>query len=358
MRARRGAALALSLAVAASASAQTPAPGRYAAGRPRPKPEPAEFQPKLDPRLQPYKPVATGVSGRLKGMASDILPGVARLWIDGFRKQHPNVTIDVGPPYGGRTGAVELVQGGVDFALVSRELVPTDIAEFEKKFGYPPLSVPISGGSYRHFGFLDAIGVIVSRDNPLEKISYRQLDGIFSSTRHRGGEPIRKWGQLGLTGEWADRDIHAYAVKPWNGFEEFFRQQVLSTPKARGEWRGDLTFDELIFPMTTLVARDEAGISYTGFAYLMTGVKLVAVAEDERGPISSGSFADVAGWRYPLARVFYINVNRAAGKPLDPRLAEFIRFILSREGQQAVLDDGLFLPLSAELADKSRRQIE
>jgi phosphate transport system substrate-binding protein len=351
-------AAALALALAAAASAQTPAPGRYAAGRPRPRPEPPEFQPKLDGRLQPYKPVAAGLSGRMKGMASDILPAVAKLWIDGFRKHHPNVTIDVGPPYGGRIGAVELVQGGIDFALVSRELVPTDVSEFEKKFGYPPTSVAISGGSYRHFGFLDAIGVIVSRDNPLEKISFRQLDGIFSSTRHRGGTPIRKWGQLGLGGEWADRDIHAYAVKPWNGFEEFFRQRVLSTPNARGEWRDYLTFDELIFPMTTLVARDETGISYTGFAYLMTGVKVVAVAEDERGPYSSGSFADVASWRYPLARVFYINVNKAPGKPLDPKLAEFIRFILSRDGQQAVLDDGLFIPLSAELAEKSRRQIE
>jgi phosphate transport system substrate-binding protein len=358
MTARRAAALVLSLAVAASTRAQTPAPGRYAAGRPRPQAEAPDHQPKLDPRLQPYRPLATGLSGHLKGMASDILPGVARLWIDGYRKRHPGVAIDCGPPYGGRTGAAELVQGSVDFALVSRELVPTDIAEFEKKFGYPPLSVPISGGSYRHFGFLDAIGVIVSRDNPLEKVTYAQLDGIFSSTRHRGSEPIRKWGQLGLTGEWAERDIHACAVKPWNGFEEFFRQRVLSTAKGRGEWRGDLTFDELIFPMTTHVSRDDAGISYTGFAYLMTGVKVVAVAEDERGPYSSGSFADVAGWRYPLARVFYINVNRAPGKPLDPRLSEFIRFILSRDGQQLVLDDGLFIPLSAELADRSRRQIE
>jgi phosphate transport system substrate-binding protein len=348
----------LAAAVSAWAQAPSPGPGPYASGRPRPRPEPPELQPKLDPGLQPYRPAATNLSGSLKGMASDILPGIAKLWIDGFRKHHPGVVIECGPPYGGRIGAAELIQGGVDFALVSRELVPTDISQFEAKFGYPPLTIAVSGGSYRHFGFLDAMGVIVSRDNPLERITFSQVDAIFSSTRHRGQPPIRKWGELGLTGDWADKEIHAYGVKPWNGFEEFVRQRVLSVPGKRGEWRSDLTFDELIFPMTTHVARDASGISYTGFAFLMTGVKVVAIAEDERGPYSSGSFADVASWRYPLARVFYIAVNRRPGRPLDPRLAEFVRFILSRDGQQLVREDALYIPLSAALAETSRRQLD
>lgn len=291
-------------------------------------------------------------------MASDILPGISKLWIDGFRKYHPQVTIQVGPPYGGRTGAAELVEGGIDFAFVSRELIPTDIEQFQKKFSYPPLSVPVSGGAFRHFGFLDAMGVIVSRDNPLQRITFAQFDAIFSSTRHRGHAPIRKWGELGLTGEWVAKDIHPYGVKPWNGFEEFIRQRILSVPGKRGEWREDMTFDDLVFPMTTQVSRDDQGISYTGFAYLMGGARLVPISESDSGPFSNNTFVEVANWKHPLSRMFYINVNRKPGAPMSPVLAEFIRFILSKDGQQLIVKDALFLPLSADLSLKSRKLIE
>ncbi|MDD3180593.1 MAG: substrate-binding domain-containing protein [Opitutaceae bacterium] len=346
----------------ATANARPPAPKPPTAadaafwrqnGRTLPTPE--VLQPTIDPALPAYVPRKDiELSGSFKGACSDVLPGVAKRWIAAFQKYYPKVQIEVPPPYSGRYGAGELVKGDRDFALVSRELIPTDVEGFTKKFGYPPLSVPIMGGSYRHFGFLDAIGVFVNKDNPIDKISFAQLDAILSTTRHRGLAPITKWGQLGLTGEWADKPIHVWAIKPWNGFEEFVRQRVLMPGSQRGEWREDLNFTPTVFPVSPAVAKDPYAIGYAGIAYVGEDVKLIALQKDPGGPFVPPSYEEVALANYPLSRLVFLNVNKAPGKPLNPALEEFIRFILSKEGQQCVLDQQLYIPLRAEQAKTSR----
>jgi len=320
----------------------------------RPLPDPELLQPTVDPALPAFQPrESAALAGALRGAASDVLAKLAQRWIAGFKKFYPNVSVTVPPPYSGKVGARELVSGKVDFALVSRELVPSDVTEFKAKFGYGPLSVPISGGSYRHFGFLDAVVFFVNQDNPLSRISLTQLDSILSTTRYRGGEPIRTWGQLGLTGEWADQPIHVWAVKPWNGFEEFVRERVLSPGASRGEWRDDLNFGATVFPIAPAVAKDRYAIGYAGLAYTNDGVKLLALAPDDGGPAVPPSYEAVARAEYPLSRVVYCNVNRAPGQPLDPVLRELLRFIVSREGQEVVHAQAVFLPLRGAQAARS-----
>jgi len=325
----------------------------------RAEPAPEILQPMLDPALPTYRPRKDiTISGTFKGACSDVLPRLVKLWIDGYRKYYPNVAIEVGPPYAGSLGAKELVKGNLDFVFVSRELKPDDITDFKEKFGYDPLSVPICGGSYRHFGFLDAIGFFVNKDNPLEQISFDQLDGILSSTHHRGGAAVTKWGQLGLSGEWADKPIHVYGIKPWNGFEEFVRQRVLSTNGHRGEWRDDINFDKVVFPIAGRVEADRYGIGYSGIAYIDAAVKVLPLAEHKGDAFQAPSYENVARASYPLSRVLYLNTNKASGKPLNPAIEEFLRFILSREGQQIVLDEALFLPLRAHQVDASRALLD
>ena len=322
-------------------------------------PELELLQPTLDPALPVYKPRRDiKLAGTFKGAASDVLPGLANAWFAAFKKLYPNVNISVAPPYAGSLGAKELVKQNIDFVFVSRELKPDDIVDFKAKFGYAPTSVPISGGSYRHFGFLDAVGFFVSRDNPLDKISFAQLDAIFSSTHHRGGKPITTWGQLGLTGEWADKPIHAYCIKPWNGFEEFVRQRVLSADGRRGEWSDTVHYDKLVFPMAKHAAEDRYAIGYTGVAYVDAPVKMLALGESESGPFLAPSYENVARATYPLSRLIFFNVNKAPGKALDPALTEFLRFVLSREGQQIVREQGLYLPLRANQAVQARALLE
>ena len=137
---------------------QTEADAEYGRKFGRKLPSPEVLQPRLDASLEPFQPHGTTLSGHFKAAASDVLPALVTAWVAKFHKYHPNVQLDLEPPFAGSLGAKELVQGKLDVVFVSRELKPDDITEFEAKYRYPPLSVPISGGSYRHFGFLDAIG--------------------------------------------------------------------------------------------------------------------------------------------------------------------------------------------------------
>jgi phosphate transport system substrate-binding protein len=328
-----------------------------ASGRKLPTPE--ILQPTLDASLQPYQPRAgRKLTGKFKAAASDVLPGLARMWIAAFHKYYPGIEVEVSPPYAGSLGAQELVKGNLDLVFVSRELRPDDITGFRARFNYDPLSVPICGGTYRHFGFLDAIGFFVHKDNPIEKLTFQQLDGLLSATRHRGAAALTKWGDLGLTGEWAEKPIHVYGVQPWNGFEEFVRQRVLSIPGKRGEWRDGIQFEKVVFPLAGRVATDRYGIGYAGLAYVDAAVKLLALAPENGGDAYAPTYENVAAATYPLSRLVFLNLNRAPGKPLNPALQEFLRFILSREGQRIVLNQAVYLPLRESQAAQSRARLE
>lgn len=333
---------------------QTDAEKKIGMDRGRPLPPPELLQPTLDPQLPSYVPSRVHLRGHFKGAASDVMAELARRWAAAFRKYQPSVVIDLPAPYAGSLGAKELVKQNLDFVFVSRELKPDDITDFQAKFGYPPLSVPISGGSYRVFGALDAVGFIVNRDNPIDQLSFDQLDALLSTTRYRGGTAIRKWGDLGLTGEWADKPIHVYAIKPWNGFEEFIRQRVLSVPGKRGEWRTDLNFADVVFPIAKAVAKDRYAIGYTGLAYLDAPVKVIALQGGMDAAAVPATYEAVAAATYPLSRLTYFNLNKKPGARLDPAIEEFLRFVLSRQGQAIVLDQGTYMPLRGTQAQAAR----
>jgi len=332
---------------------QTPEQAKSGQERGRDLPPPEILQPTLDPALPAYRP-RSGITGTFKGAASDVLVVLANELFEKFRQYQPGVTLSISPPYAGSLGAKELVKGDLDFVFVSRELKPDDITDFEKKYGYAPLSVPIHGGSYRHFGALDAVGFFVNKENPVDKLTFEQLDAIFSSTHHRGGKPVRTWGDVGATGEWAEKPIHAYGIKPWNGFEEFVRQRVLSAPGKRGEWRDDVSFEKLVFPMAKHAAEDKYAIGYSGVAYIDAPVKMIAVSEGPGRPFVSPMYEYDASAAYPLSRLVFFNTNKAPGKPLAPAIEEFLRFVLSREGQQVVLDHARYIPLREFQAAESR----
>ena len=322
-------------------------------------PPPEVLQPLLDAKLSAYQPRRdVQLSGSFRGGASDVLTVLAQKWIDKFRTYHPNVSLTISPPYAGSLGADELVKENLDFVFVSRELRPDDIKHFSAKFGYDPLSVPISGGSYRHFGALDAVAFFVNKDNPIEQITFEQLDAMYSTTRLRGGKPVATWGDLGLGGEWADKPVKLYGIKPWNGFEEFVRQRVLSTGGKRGEWRDDVAYEKLVFPMAGRIAADRYGIGYSGLAYIDAGVKMIPLVERAGDMPQSPTYENVALATYPLSRLIYFNTNKAPGKPMNPAVEEFLRFVLSRDGQQVVLDHARYVPLRASQVAGARMMLE
>lgn len=321
-------------------------------------PAPELLQPGVDAALPAYSPRHKALRGTLRGASSDVLVDLVGRWTARFRQFHPDAQISIAPPYAGSLGTKELIAQSADFVFVSRELKPEDISEFHERFGYAPTSVAICGGSYRHYGFLDAIGFFVHPDNPLDKLDFEQIDAIYSSTRLHGHEPITRWGQLGLRGEWADKPIHAYGIAPWNGFEEFVRQRVLNHAGKRGEWRDGLGLEKVVFPLAGKVADDRYALGYSGLAYIDAPVKMLPLRAAGSTDYVPPSYEAVAMARYPLSRLVYFNFNRKPGAAVDPLYDEFLRFILSREGQQVVREQGVFLPLRAAQADASRRELD
>jgi phosphate transport system substrate-binding protein len=344
---------------------QTPADveRNRAEGRALPAREP--LRPSLDSGLRSFRPAygKTKLQGDVKCASSDVLPGLARGWAAKLKQYYPKVNVTVSPPYAGSLGAIELIKGNLDCVFVSRELKPMDVSEFRDAFGYAPFSVPISGGSYRHFGFLDSVGFAVNKDNPIEKLSFDQLDRILSTTNHRGGKPIRTWGDLGLTGDWADEPIHIVGIQPWNGFEEFVRQRVMDANGKRGEWRGefspddDVTFHKTVFDVAGDVARDKYALGFTGMAYVDEPVKMIGLSDHDGEPSFAPSYENVAAATYPLSRLIYLNSNNDPAKPANPVLSELTRLILSRQGQQVVHDQGVYLPLRSQQVAQSRAML-
>lgn len=310
----------------------------------RPLPPPELLQPSLDPALTNFAPRhGADFHGSLRLMCSDVLPGLVRAWVRSFTRRYPGVHVTFGPPFEGSDAAKALVAGNIDIAFVSRELKPTDVTSFQTKYAYPPTSVPVSGGSWRQYGFLDAVAIIVNPANPLQQLSLEQLDAVFSSSHLRGDRPAVTWGQLGATGQWASRPVHVYAIKPWNGFEEFVRQRVLNANGQRGEWRSGIHLDPTVFPLAQHVAADPDGIGFTGLAFVDAPVKVLAVGDGANAV--APSYTEVALAQYPLSRLIYANVNRRPGKALPPVVQEFLHFILSRQGQEAVRQEGMYMPL-------------
>ncbi|MFE9884411.1 PstS family phosphate ABC transporter substrate-binding protein [Streptomyces scopuliridis] len=336
---------------------QTPEQDAYNKANGRPLPAPELLQPALDPALGTYRPKPTNsLRGDYQCGASDVLADLSKKWIKEFEQQYPKVHISVNPPYAGSLGALELIKGNLDCVFVSRELKPSDIDGFHDAFGYDPLSIPISGGSYRHYGFLDSVGFIVNKDNPIDKLSLDQLDAALSTTRNRGGEAATTWGDLGATGEWADKPIHIVGLQPWNGFEEFVRQRVLNHNGERGEWRPGaavgstpadpaVRWEKTVFNIAKDVAEDPYAIGYTGVAYVDQAVKVISLSDHAGDPAYAPTYENVASAAYPLSRLTYFNVNKRPGKQLDPVMEELIRFILSKRGQSVVGGQQVFLPL-------------
>jgi phosphate transport system substrate-binding protein len=352
-----------------SVTPQTPTQDAYNQQHGRPLPTPELLQPTLDPTLVDYqaKP-KNSLRGNYKCAASDVLADLSKKWIAAFEKRYPKVHISVDPPYAGSLGALELIKGNLDCVFVSRELKPTDVQGFRAAFGYDPTSIPISGGSYRQFGFLDSVGFVVNKNNPIDKLTFDQLDSILSTTRNRGGPPLTTWGQLGVTGPLADKPIHIVGLQPWNGFEEFVRERVLNYAGNRGEWRPgaadgttpadpNVHWEKTVFNIAKDVANDPYAIGYTGMAYVDQPVKVIALSNHAGDPVYAPTYDNVAAATYPLSRVTYLNMNKQPGKPLNPVLEELTRFILSERGQTIVSNQRIYMPLRGTQETASLNQL-
>ena len=297
----------------------------------------------VDPKVQPYN-VVGGISGNLSSVGSDTLNNLMTFWSEKFAKFYPNVKVQV-EGKGSSTAPPALISGTAQLGPMSRTMKNTEIDEFEKKFGYKPTEIRTS---------YDALAVYVHRDNPLDKLTLQQVDAAFSKTRKRGApKDASTWGDLGLTGEWAARPISLYGRNSASGTYGFFKEHVLKN----GDYKDTVKEQPGSASVVQGVTSDRYGMGYSGIGYKTSGVKALGLAEKDGGTFSSGSYDDVVSGKYPLARYLYIYVNRAPGKPLDPLVHQFLKLVLSREGQEVVVKDG-YLPLTVAIVSEERGKIE
>ena len=317
--------------------------------------------------LPEYKPVRHA-SGAIRiwghGAAGhDFIETLVRKWEAGFQKYQPDVTFD-NRLYGTASAIGALYSGAGDLALLGREIWPSEIAAFREVFHYDPTEIEILTGSFdiRNKDF--ALTVFVHKDNPLTKLSFRQLDAIFGAEHRRGAANIRSWRQLDLLdGQWPSQSIHAYGFGISRGFGYYMEQTVF---RGSAKWNVDMReFSDEKQPDGTLLdagrqitdalAIDPYGIAYASMLYANPRVKALALSVTDSGPYVAPSVETVRNRSYPLARVIPMFLNREPGKPADLKLFEFLSYILSREGQQVVVEDGGYLPLTPWIA---RRQMD
>lgn len=317
----------------------------------------------------PYEPEGT-VAGRVRiwghgayDRKRDFIGALVRAWERGFNRFQPAVRFD-NHLIGTAAAIGALYTGRGDLALMGREIWPPEIAAFKEVLGYPPTGVEVVTGSLDVRNRDYALVVFVHRGNPIKGLTLAQLRSIFAVPEEPAAPVARTWGDLGLTGPWRERPIHLYGLPISRGFARFFEQRVFGGQQF---WRPSLReFADLKGSkggatdggqrMLDAMASDRDGIGYAGLLYHNAAVRPVALAERTGTPYIEPTRASVMDHSYPLTRIVTLFLNRPPGKPVDPKVREFLRYVLSRQGQEAVLRyGGGYLPI---LAPCAARQLE
>lgn len=292
---------------------------------------------KLDPKLPTYKPTS-GVSGNLSSVGSDTLANLMTLWAEEFKRVYPNVNIQI-QAAGSSTAPPALTEGTSNLGPMSRKMKSKELQKFEDKYGYKPTAFRVA---------LDALAVFVNKDNPIKGLTIPQVDAIFSSTRKCGyPEDITRWGQLGLTGAWVNRKIQLYGRNSVSGTYGYFKKHAL----CKGDYKPTVNEQPGSASVVQSVSASLNGIGYSGIGYVTTGVRAVPLAKKPGQPFVAATPEQALRGKYPLARFLYIYVNKAPNKPLPPLEREFIKLVLSRQGQKVVVKDG-YIPLPAKVIKK------
>ena len=297
---------------------------------------------KVDAGIASYQK-ASGVSGNLSSIGSDSMNNLMTLWAETFRKYYPNVKVQV-EGKGSSTAPPALIAGTAQFGPMSRTMRSTEIDQFDQKHGYKPTEIRTS---------YDALSVFVHKDNPIKQLSLPEVEAIFGKSRRRGYKAnVTTWGQLGLTGEWANKPIGLYGRNSASGTYGFFKEHVLKN----GDYKDTVKEQPGSASVVQGITEDRYAIGYSGTGYRTSGVRAVPLAENPNGPYFEGTYEEVTSSKYPLSRFLYLYVNKAPGKPLDPLPLEFLKLVLSKEGQEVVVKDG-YMPLTAAIVKEELAKV-
>ncbi|MBE8181917.1 MAG: phosphate ABC transporter substrate-binding protein PstS family protein [Candidatus Portiera sp.] len=290
--------------------------------------------------LAEYKKIP-GISGKISSVGSDTLANLMTLWAEEFKKIYPSSSVQI-QAAGSSTAPPALIAGSSSFGPMSRQMKETEIAAFEKKFGYKPTGFPVA---------IDALAIFVHKDNPIKGMTMSQVDAIFSSTLKCSDQSISKWGDLGLSGSWENTPLQLFGRNSASGTYGYFKDKAL----CKGDYKDTVNEQPGSSSVVQSINDSRNAVGYSGIGYLTAGVKVVPLSKSS-GSKDSGNFiaptpANAAAGKYPLARFLYVYINKKPSEEIPPLAREFIKLIYSKIGQEVVVKDG-YVPLPRVVADK------
>ncbi len=294
----------------------------------------------IDAKLSSYKGGVEGVAGNLSSVGSDTLNNLVTLWSETFKKHYPSVQIQV-QGAGSSTAPPALTEGTANFGPMSRSMKEGEVKAFEQKYGYAPTEIKVA---------IDALAVFVNKDNPLAKtgLTMQEVDAIFSSTRKCGGtEDLMTWDKLNVAGDLAKQKIQLFGRNSVSGTYGYFKEHAL----CKGDFKQTVNEQPGSASVVQSVASSLNAIGYSGIGYVTAGVKALPLANKKGEAFIPANEEQVLAGKYPLSRFLYIYVNKAPNKPLSPMEREFLKMVLSKEGQEVVLKDG-YIPLPSKVVAK------
>jgi len=278
-----------------------------------------------------------GISGNLSSVGSDTLANLMTLWAEEFNREYPNVNIQI-QAAGSSTAPPALTEGTSNLGPMSREMKDDELVAFEDKYGYKPTAIPVA---------IDALAVMVNKDNPIKGLSIPQVDAIFSSTRKCGhATEIDNWGDAGVSA-WASKSIQLYGRNSVSGTYGYFKEHAL----CKGDFKSNVNEQPGSASVVQSVTSSANGIGYSGMGYTTSGVRMVPLAKKEGQTFVEATPENAINGSYPLTRYLYIYINKKPNQPLAPLENEFMKMVLSKIGQQVVIKDG-YIPLPAKVVDK------
>jgi len=290
----------------------------------------------VDAALPEYQK-ASGVSGNLSSVGSDTLANLMTLWAEEFNRLYPNVNIQI-QAAGSSTAPPALTEGTSNLGPMSREMKDDEIEAFESKYGYKPTAIPVA---------IDALAVMVNKDNPVKGLTMEQVDGIFSSTRKCGGDKdIESWGDAGVAA-WGAKSIQLYGRNSVSGTYGYFKEHAL----CKGDFKSNVNEQPGSASVVQSVTSSVNGIGYSGMGYSTSGIRMVPLAKKGSTNFVEATPENAINGTYPLTRYLFIYVNKKPNQPMAPLDAEFIKMVLSKTGQQVVIKDG-YIPLPAKVVEK------
>lgn len=295
----------------------------------------------LDTPLQPYKKIP-GVSGNLLSVGSDTLAGMTTLWVEEFKALYPNINAQV-QASGSSTAPPALTEQTAQFGPMSRPMRLREVEAFERTHGYKPTALRVA---------IDAIGIFVHQDNPVQGLNFPQLDAIFSATLRCGAEDfVSTWAPLGIDAEWAKRNFQLFGRNSVSGTYGYFKKHAL----CGGDFKSQVNEQPGSASVVQSVASTLSGIGYSGVGYRVAGVRLLPIAK-QGNEFVYPSRENILTGDYPLSRYLYVYVNKHPSKALSPIEAEFIKFIYSAQGQALVEKDG-YVSITEEFAKQELAKV-